>query len=402
MSIQPVQIVSLKDIQDEIMATDRALNELKDIEANLYRIKYQLELVVNLFQGGNQRKFKVKNESLNPLPIYEKVEQSLLNILPVLKPSKIRIDNSTYQKYLRNQSVNASFKVFKDEIMSVSQDVNVYKDYKTFSTIFGRTEKGFFEINYDVLLDILQNFAKLDKGILIRFEKTVEFYQLPETFYLCFVRIDLITITLTFRKVPDQDAEVGIVNRKRVTIINVVYSHVFDTNSTAKLQKKSEPFYLVSDKARLNDPEIRDLVEVLQQNLYKISLPCLYPELAVFQRHSSFMGEWIESAWRATLKDRKTVEQDDQRKILSTIFKHIPDSFVRAMESTCTLCQSRFITDSQYQKLLPPLYMKNTQKTERPIHIECRKFYKGVDSDGPQIVVEIDCTDETNLFENYM
>jgi len=61
----------------------------------------------------------------------------------------------------------------------------------------------------------------------------------------------------------------------------------------------------------------------------------------------------------------------------------------------------RIILDSFNHKMLPPLYSSKEQRGERLkiLHLECRKIYKN-DNLAPQVIVEVDCSDESSLFDN--
>jgi hypothetical protein len=87
---------------------------------------------------------------------------------------------------------------------TVSLDSSVYRDYKAFKTTFANKEKFLVEFSYKALLKMLDEYQDSDKGILIRFEKSTDFKNLPETFFFSFLRIDLITMTLIFKKSPFQ------------------------------------------------------------------------------------------------------------------------------------------------------------------------------------------------------
>jgi len=410
MNSQPIQAIDLKKAQGYLASVDKALVELRDAESKLQEMRYKLELMVNVFQSQDQKKMKLMKDSINPLATYEKFEDIILkNVLPVIKPSKTRIDPILYQKYMKTQHLNTSLKVYRDEVASIFQDLSIYKDFKAFSNVFAKSEKAMLDISYDLLLNTLRTLAQVEKGLLIRFDKSLEFIYLPETFYICFVRLDLITVTLTFRKVPDQKLDsmkneenltTEKVDRNKVNLVNTVYSNIFDGGITSQSQKKSEPFYFFPEEFKVEDPEIKELVEMIQQNQHRIILPCIYPNMVVFQRFSHHMGEKIETINKVLFKEKDN--HSNQSKILAMILRQNPEEFVATIENRCVLCRKKFIMDSQYQKMLPPLYMsKGETKGEKPksFHLECRKIYKG-DSIAPQVIVEVDCSDESSLFDN--
>ena len=429
MNSQPSQGNEVRKIQEEILSVEKALLGLKEAENKLIDIKYKLEYMVNAFQNSDLKKIKFIKDNLTSFIPYEKFEEILFKlVVPAIKPSRTRIDTALYKKYLQNQNQMASLKTFRDEYSAVLQDSSMYKNSKIFSGVLTNSnEKAFFEIPYESLVKILEGFFNWDKGLLIRFEKSMEFKDLPETFSFSYVRIDLITINLTFRKIVSSTPKVGLmggnivngdddsskIDQNKVTLVNIVYSHVFDTGSSSRAQEKVEPFYFNLEKVRMDDPEIQELIQVLQQNQHRIVLPCLYPSMAIFQRFSCYVSERVEGLYKnmqMIAKDKDLRDNNNPSKFLGMIVKQSLDEFVKATENRCDACKKKFAMDSQYQKMLPPVIIKSEgqrgeSRGERPKyqHIECKRVYKSIDTGGagPQIIVEIDCSDE-NAFLNDM
>jgi len=406
MNSQNLQESDKKRAIEYLAGLDKTLGDLKEAEVKLQDLKYKLEFMVNVFQSSDSRKQKMVKDSVNLLGIYEKFEEIILkNVLPSIKPIKPQTNPALYQKYTKNQHLYSSLKVYRDEIASTFQDSSVYKDFKAYSNVFSKSEKGSMEISYDVLLSTLKSLGQIESGLLIRFDKSLDFNELPETFIFCFIRADLITITLTFRKAPLQElkneSEAVQTDKNKVNLVNTVYSNLFDGGVTSQCQKR-EQFYLFPPEFRFpNDPpQIIELKQVIQQNQHRVGLPCIYPNMSVFQRFSHHTGERIESIYKMIAKEKDNRESN-QTKIIAMILKQFPDEFTTVIENKCGICRKRFILDSSYQKMLPPLHYSKEQRGERLkiLHLECKKIYKN-DNLAPQVIVEVDCSDESSLFDN--
>jgi len=61
----------------------------------------------------------------------------------------------------------------------------------------------------------------------------------------------------------------------------------------------------------------------------------------------------------------------------------------------------KIILDSSSQKMLPPLYSSKEHRGDgfKILHLECRKIYKN-DNLASQVIVEVDCSDESSFFYN--
>ena len=414
-----------KTMREYVVTFDNALLSLREAESKLHEIKYNLDSMVQAFCYSDVRRQKQYKESmkdsLNTMESYKRLEDIIMkNVVPLIKFSRTRVEPARYQKYLAGQNLATSLRIFRDETSTVLQDQTMYKNFKAFREIYKTPERTYFDISYEALLKHFDSLKRdeEEKSILLRFEKSLEYSELPEIFYICYVRVDLITTTLVFRKVPPNlqtdfgkkedgengHTEGGKVDKNKVTLINVTYSHIFDGQPPTQFQKKSEPFYLLPDLTaedkRLQDPEIRELIEVIQQNAHRVSLPVLCSSMSVYQRHTHIFQERLENYVKMVHKtfEKKEQREANQIKILNIIMKQSSEEFMSNLENKCGMCNARFNLDSQYQKLLPPLKATDL-KNERfkALHTDCRKIFKR-ESAAPQIIVEVDCSDDTNTF----
>ncbi len=415
-----------KTMREYVATFDNALLSLREAESKLHEIKYNLDSMVQTYCHSDTRRQKQYRESMKDLDTmgsYARLEEIILkNVVPLIKFSRTRVEPARYQKYLSSQNLSTSLKIFRDETATVLQDQTMYKNFKAFREIYKTPERTYFDISYDALIKYFSDGygpKTTDKAILIRFEKSLEYSELPEIFYICYVRVDLITVTLVFRKIPPHlqtdsgkkedgengHTEGGKIDKNQVTLINVTYSHIFDGQPPTEFQKKPDPFYLFPDFApeddnRQKDPEILELLEMIQQNAHRVSLPVLCSSMSVYQRHTHILQERLENYIRMIQKtfEKKERREEHQKTILNIIMKQGSDEFMSNLENKCGMCHSRFSLDSQYQKLLPPIKVSDKKNDRLNIlHSDCRKILKR-ESNAPQIIVEVDCSDDNNTF----
>jgi len=404
--------ISVKKLTDEIVNTSQALIKIREAEIKLHEIKFRLENLSNVFQENEQRKLKTLKSSSNVLQTYKEFETIILeNILPIIRNSKTRIDPLLYRNYLKRESLVSSIKVFRDEVNSILKDSSCLQTYKNFQEVFRESEKGLIEFPYEFLIGVLEFLAIKEKFLIIRFDKSLEFHELPENFFLCFVRIDLITVTLTFKKVPNSkvisrgNESDSIDNEKtkgqgnRVVLFNIVYSNVFDHSSEkVNLHSKKEAFNIHWKCVSTDDEDIKNLVQIVKENQSRINLPCIYPGMAVYQRFSYYISERIEKLYK-TYNVQINAKTERLEEILTNIIKNYSEEFAECVAGKCFICKKKFAMDSKSQKLLPPLSIRVERKEKLgPGHIGCRKMLENLDGDEPQIIVKIDCSDESELF----
>jgi len=419
-SINAPPSVESKTMREYVLTFENALQSLKEAETKLHEIKFSLDSIVQAFclsDPRRQRQYRESlKDSLNSMESFKRLEDNILkNVIPYIKFSRTRVEPAKYQKHIQAQNLNLSLKIFRDETQTVLQDQTMFKNFKAFREIYKTPERTYFDISYDALLKHFNTVAESEKAVLLRFEKSLEYNELPEIFYICFVRVDLITTNLVFRKVPPhlqtepgkkEDGENGHTDsikpdQNKVTLVNVTYSHIFDGSSSTQFQKKPEQFYVTPDltreDARLRDQEIRDLLEMIQQNHQRVNLPVLYSSMSVFQRHTNILQERLENYIRMIMKDKEHKEEN-QMKVLNIMMKQGADDFVGNLENRCSMCKARFIMDSQYQRLLPSLKASDLKIDRiKYLHTDCKKIFKR-ESNAPQIIVEVDCGDDSNSF----
>lgn len=403
-----------KKINDDLMIVNQALVKIREAESKLQEIKYRLEYIVNAFQDEQKRR-KIMKIGFNILPLYQTFEVILLNnILPVIRPSKARVDESLYRKFLQNDKLAGSLKIFKDEANTLLRDQSSYQDYRTFSEIFRESDKGLVEISYPHLTGVIEFLAHKEKFLLIRFENAQDFEELPESFFISFLRMDLITITLSFRKVPTQTS--GFSGPKvplestlsdkpssdgsKVVLYNIVYSNLFDRGAGKSISRAKNNFLYMNWKCvSINDPDVKSLVDVLKENQDNINIPCIYPSMGIFQRFSCYISERIEKQvklYRAQIQSKKEVQEE----ILTQILKNYPDELAESIEGKCFICSNKFAIDPKLQRMLPPLAIKSETRKDKkgPTHIACKKMYENIETEGPQVLVKIDVSDDNDYF----
>ncbi len=398
-----------KKIIEEIGNTNQALVKLKEAEVKLHEIKLKLEMVANIFQENDQRKLKMLKNSQTVLPIFKEFETLMVeNILPNVRASKTRLDPALYRTFTQKEQFLSSVKVFRDEMSSVLKDSTTLQNYKTFQEAFRDPEKGMIEFPFEFITGVIDFVAMKERLLQIRFDKSFEFHELPETFFICLVRLDLITITLTLRKVQSfsqrvgHQTEAGESDKKgtgnRVALFNIVYSNLFDHGDKVKIQSQKEPFHIFLKEMNAEDEDFKGLIQIIKENETRINLPCLYPSMVTFQRFSFYSMEKIERFYKnyRSVIDDKTERLEG---ILTSIIKTYPDEFTEAIAGKCFLCKKKFAMDSKSQKMLPPLMMKSERKEKIGVmHLGCRQMFENTEADEPQIIVRVDCPDESDLF----
>lgn len=411
---QQRQDVGVKKLTDELINTNQALQKVREAEIKLHEIKFRLESFSGAFQENEQRKMKILKNSSSVLQAYKEFETIVLeNILPNIRPSKTRIDPLIYKNYLKKENLISSIKVFRDEVSSILKDSQYLQNYKSFQEVFREPEKGLIEFPYEFLIGVLEFLAIKEKFLIIRFEKSFDFHELPETFFICFIRVDLIAITLTFRKISSTSAKamgqrIDTENNEndknkaqgnKVVLFNIVYSNVFDHGSEkVNLHSKKEIFNIHWKCVSTDDEDIKSLVQVVKENQNRINLPCIYPSMAVFQRFSYYIAEKIEKLYKA-YHVQINAKTDRLEEILTNIIKNYSEEFTESVAGKCFICKKKFAMDSKSQKMLPPLSIRVDRKEKvGPGHLGCRKLFENIEGDEPQIVVKVDCSDESELF----
>jgi len=413
---QQKQDISLKKITDEIINIKNALFKVKDAEVKLHEIKYRLESLSNVFQENEQRKLKILKSSSTVLQSYKDLETIILEqIFPLIRNSKTRVDPLLYRNYQRRESLINSIRGFKDEFSTLLKDPTYLQNYKSFQEVFRQPEKGLIEFPYEFLIGVLEFLAIKERLLMIRFEKSFDFHELPETFFICFVRLDLITITLSFRKISStfskitgqkNEAETNENDKtkgegNKVALYNIVYSNLFDQGlEKINLNSKKESLYIHWKCVPTDDEDIKNVVRIVKENQTKINLPCIYPGMTVFQRFSFYVTEKIEKYYKIQHVEINT-KTDRLEGILTNILKGNSEEFTESVAGKCFICKRKFAMDSKSQKMLPPLSLSmRADRKEKvgPVHIGCRKLFENIEGDEPQIVVKVDCSDESDLF----
>ena len=415
-NLQQQYEVESKKIDEELYAIKVALHKLREVDSKLYEIKFRFETLTNVFLDGDPRKMRNLKNNVSFLPICKDIETNLFTyVIPYIRPTKERLDSALHRKYLKKDNLNLSIKLLREEISTVLKDSSYLQDYKSFNEALREPAKGLAEFSYDLLINVLEFRALKEKFLMVRFEKTLEFRELPETFLFSFIRTDLITITLFFRKVSsialgslnshktDSDMNGNSKHKtdiNRVVLYNIVYSNLFNQEEdNICFQGKAEPFYINSKGMSGEDVEIQELIQVLRENQTRLNLPCMYPRLGVYQRYSSQIAEKIERMHRIENIGKKTMDEL-QEETLTEILKNYPEELIEAVDGKCIVCKKKFAMDKKSQRILPPLFIKIDTRKEKlgPVHVSCRQIWDDVKSNDLELVVKIECPDENDYF----
>jgi len=395
----------VKSINDELDKINKGLEKVKEAETKLYQIKALLELLTNPKEKSEQKPAKYYS-ALASQTFLEFENIFLKGIFPNLQNLSFKSDPIAFRNFTAKEKFNKSVEVLKDDVKTVYKDSISYQDLRSFQEAFQDTKKALFEFSYEFLTRVLDFIAIKEKLLIVRFEKSTDFAELPEIFFISCIRLDLMTITLTFRKtrspfnkygsqkngLGNQEPEKMSADRDRVALFNVVYSNVFDQpKDKLKLNTTSSNENLnIIWKTSLDDPDVKNLLQVLKENLGRINLPCIYPNMAVYQRFSSFMFERIEK-----ISNHFHAQKDDKilENILNYVLKIHPEEFSFSINGKCVLCNKRFAMDSKFQKLLPPISVK-FEKNEKAAtaHLGCRKRLESIKGDGPQVLINVETT----------
>jgi len=394
----------VKSLNEELTKINKSLDKVKEAETKLHQIKALLELLNNPKDKNEQKTAKYYSSLV--FQAYEDFENIFVKgIFPSLQHVSFKSDPVAFRNFSAREKFNNSLEVYKDDLKVVYKDSVSFQDLRSFQEVFQDSKKALFEFSYEFLTRVLDFIAIKEKLLIVRYEKAADFAELPEMFYISCIRLDLMTITLTFRKIRsplnkygsqkngigNQESEKAGAERDRVGLFNVVYSNIFDQpKDRLKLNNGNSENLNIIWKTSLDDADVKSLLQVLKENYSRISLPCIYPNMAVYQRFSSFMFERIEkiSNHFHTQRDDKILEN-----ILNYVLKIHPEEFSFSINGKCILCNKRFAMDSKFQRLLPPISVK-FEKNEKAAtaHLGCRKRLETVKGDGPQVVINIETT----------
>ena len=92
------------------------------------------------------------------------------------------------------------------------------------------------QMKYELLINQIQFLAQKDGLLIVKFDKSSNFEDLPDPFHICLVRSDLLCITISIKKVKKSEEDI---KNKMIAIFNVSYSGLFDGDSDINKERKN-------------------------------------------------------------------------------------------------------------------------------------------------------------------
>jgi len=390
---------SLEKVEKDYKDVCHALAKIKDVERYLIDLKLKSETLLQ------QASFCILQRNLKALRPqkpegmlfgFTEIEKIFFQtVLPVLQPGRLS-DDKAYKRNFQNEVLQKSGKIFREEASLVLKDQEALKNLQGFKRDFLEQEIGMIEISYALLMEALDQYiSEKEKYLMIRYEKSLKYEDLPEIFFISLIKIDLLTITICCRKVPKSSEE-------KIVIFNLTYSTLFDRGVSAKFPKQRQWINIVKKPYMNSDPTMQGLLHVLNIHYDKLNLPCVYPRLGVYQAFSTYVMEKLEQVCRVYASNLRSNEERKVfiTQVLNMILKRYPDELTEALEKSCIYCHRKFAKEGSQQKLIPCTLIRNDKAG--CLHLTCKKVLDGKDAEIPRINVEVDATPPYNIVDTFL
>lgn len=389
-----MQDANATDIEKQLNDVRTAQIKLKEAEKFLNEIKKKLELHAYITNEVLKKQdisifTRLKNE-YNVIPSYNELEKILLNVITILNPVKETLDKKSYLPHLRLSTFNYSKQLFHEEFSTSVRETNTFKFYKAMLSQYNYMAGG-IELPYGSYQEYLGFSMNKFNCILVKYHKNTKFENLPDIFHDTIIRPDMITITLTVRKIEKTR------NSEDIVIQKIVYSTLFDKkNSKHSFHKeKVNMNYLDLHFPNVQDDDMKNLIQQIRKNSHKLSLPCTYPTLYLFQYFSALILEKIEQTWKMSMVSTKSL---NDRKILydqlfQNIIKKYPEDLHYTMQQRCFVCKKLMKNETLSQRMLPCVWIRIEKTDKFAIHNACKKVIEnGKEIDEPKIILTLDGT----------
>ena len=407
-SIQRIQIMSSTDSNfDDI---DNNLQEIKRIKAFIEKVhvaRFEIEDILKILKKQNNPNLpKLMEESMLKCEVYRKdilnfaTKSALLSINPYQEENDIKIGKDEY-KFIENELDRLKK---RDSIENFNMIFSGLRQYFSIQVpnlfeFYIRTKNvsfiPFFELQLQQLKTILTNISNRQQRdlVFLSFEPDWNYNELDEIFYVSIIQLDLLTLTLSFKKSKEsyhklqnsqnpqnsqnsqnsqnlqnsqnsqnsQNKNLSSKNDETVIFHSFIVSTLFDGHKTLKgLKNKSNKKYYMSNMFNnFNDKAPEELVklrELVINNYDQIDLPCFYPRTKLFQQFNKLL----------TYND--IILYSRNKEPLSTIIEETL-KYCNIFSSKCAICNEKIQLD--FKDLLMPIHMRD--KNEKYSHLGCWK-----------------------------
>jgi len=397
---QPSPRSQLARIEKEHEEVVRALAKIKETERLLADVKHRMEYMAlfanNSIVKRDLKLYKQSKNEFNAFPSFLDAEKILMRaVVPYIKINRNFSEDQQYKRFMANEVLSNSVKIFKEETQLQLKDPHELKNYKSFLRAYEPHAIGMIDISYKQLEKSLEFFVVQKGGFLmIRFEESSKYEDLPDIFFICLVRIDLLTITICCRKIPPRGNKAENEEEDMIVLFNIVYSNLFDPGQNLKFPNQVKPIFVMTKHINENDTALQNLLHLIKKNYDRLAIPCMYPSYGMYQSLSQYVMDKLEMIWKNNSAQLRSKEDKEKyiEQVLSTLTKKYPDEMVEAFDGKCMLCKRKFTHESEMQRMVPAILIRYGPNNEKhgPFHVSCKKLTESKESEEPKVTVEVD------------